>query len=187
MKTPHGVQRTKNSAVRDLAYVALSVALITVCAWISIPVGPVPFTLQTLAVCLVGGVLGWKRGLAAIAVYLLMGFVGIPVFAGFRAGIPALLGPTGGYLFGFLFAVLIPALFRLIPAERRRTRFALFFAAGILGMAVCYFFGTVWFVLMYRCTVGYALVLCVLPYILPDLAKLTVSAYLTVRLEKYIK
>ncbi len=175
------------SAAREIACIGLAVAVITVCAWTSLPVGPIPFTLQTLAVALVGALLGWKRGTVAVAVYLLMGLVGIPVFAGFKCGTAALFGPTGGYIFGFFFAALVPALFRLLPVKKFWVRTALFYFGNLLGLAVCYFFGTVWFVLMYRCSVGYALALCVTPYIIPDLVKLAVAALLAVRLEKYVR
>ena len=175
------------SAAREIAYIGLAVAVITVCAWISLPVGPIPFTLQTLSVALVGGLLGWKRGTAAVAVYILMGLVGIPVFAGFKSGVVALFGPTGGYIFGFLFAALLPALFKLLPVKKFWARTALFYLGNLLGLAVCYFFGTVWFVLMFDCTVGYALMLCVTPYILPDLVKLAVAAFLTARLERGLR
>lgn len=174
-------------AAREIAYLALSVALITVCAWISVPVGAIPVTLQTLAVAFLGGLLGARRSVIAVAVYLLMGLVGIPVFAGFRAGVPALAGATGGYLFGFVFLALLPALFKRIPVKGTAKRCALFYAANVLGLAVCYLFGTVWFVLIYQCEVGYALMLCVVPYLLPDAIKLAVAAFLSARLEKYIK
>ena len=85
---------------RDVAYVATGVALMTVCAWISIPVGDVPFTLQTFAVSVIGMLLGWKRGFASVAIYILAGLVGIPVFAGFRAGVQAIAGPHNGRLCG---------------------------------------------------------------------------------------
>ncbi len=186
MKTVTKKSVAKRSVARECAYIALAVSLITVCAWISIPVGPVPVTLQTLAVCLIGALFGLKRSLPAILVYIFMGLIGIPVFAGFKAGAAALFGPTGGYIFGFLFAALFPALAKLLPVRRSASRCMLFYAASVVGLAVCYLFGTVWFVLMYRCTVGYALALCVLPFILPDLAKLLVSALLAVRLERYL-
>lgn len=174
-------------AAREIAYIALGVALVTVCAWISVPVGSIPFTLQTLAVALLGALLGWKRSLAAIAVYILMGLIGIPVFAGFRAGTAALFGATGGYIFGFFFLALVPALFKLLPVKNKWARAGIFYGAMALGMAVCYFFGTVWFVLMYECSVGYALAMCVVPYLIPDLVKFVVATLLAVRLEKYIR
>ena len=82
---------------RDLARAALFAALIAICSWISIPTA-VPFTLQTFAVFLALGVLGGKLGTLSVAVYLLLGAVGLPVFAGFQGGLGALLGATGGYL-----------------------------------------------------------------------------------------
>ena len=181
------VVRARKSLAREIAYIGLAVALITVCAWISVPVFSVPFTLQTFAVALVGGLLGWKRALPAVFVYILMGLVGIPVFAGFKAGIPALFGATGGYIFGFLFLSLLPALAKLLPAKNAAARTVIFYCFNILGCAVLYFFGTLWLVLMTRCAVGYALGICVVPFIVPDAVKLAFSAIITVRLEKHIK
>lgn len=178
--------RRKSVAV-EISYVALAVALITVCAWISVPISAIPVTLQTFAVCFIGALLGWKRGCAAIFVYVLMGLIGIPVFAGFKAGAAALFGPTGGYIFGFFFLAVIPALFKQISVKNKWGRTAIFYSASIVGATIMYFFGTVWFVLMYQCTVGYAISLCVLPYILPDLVKLFIAAFLAVRLEKSIR
>ena len=180
-------ERRRKSPAREIAYVGVSVALITVCAWISVPVFTIPFTLQTFAVALVGGLLGWKRGTVAILIYILMGLVGIPVFTGFKAGVPALFGATGGYIFGFLFLSLLPALAKLIPAQSGASRTVVFYCFSILGCAVLYFFGTVWLILMTRCTVGYALGICVAPFIVPDAVKLAISAIVTVRLEKHIK
>lgn len=174
-------------AAREIAYIALAVSVITVCAWISIPVGPVPVTLQTLAVALVGALLGWKRGIAAIFAYIFMGLVGIPVFSAFRAGPAALFGTTGGYIFGFLFLALLPALAKKIPVRRPAARFLIFFSSMVAGEAMCYLFGTVWFVQMTGARVGYALAVCVLPFILPDLVKFLLAALLAVRLERNIK
>ena len=90
-------RKTKGLQTRDLAYVAVCAVLMAVCSWISIPAA-VPFTLQTFAVFCSLGFLGGKRGTAAILVYLLLGALGIPVFAGFSGGIGILFGTTGGYL-----------------------------------------------------------------------------------------
>lgn len=180
------------SKTRDLTYVALGVAVVTVCAWISIPVGDVPFTLQTLAVAAIGGILGWKKGLLTILIYILLGLIGVPVFAGFKSGVPALMGATGGYIFGFAFAVVISGLAKLIPVKNKFARIGVFFAANILGLMICYVFGTAWFITVYGKNVGSigvksALMLCVVPYIVPDLVKLFIAAVLSVRLGIYIK
>lgn len=175
----------ETSSAKNVAYLALSVALITVCAWITIPIGEIPFTLQTLAVALVGATLGWKRGVAAVLIYILMGLVGIPVFSGFGAT-AKLFGPTGGYLIGFVFLALLPALCRNLPVKKKFPRELLLFFAMILGDAVCYFFGTVWFMAIYQCSFGYALSMCVLPFILPDIIKFAAAAALAVKLEKIL-
>ena len=175
-----------HSAAKEIAYIALAVAVITACAWISIPVGIIPITLQTLAVALVGALLGWKRGTAAIFVYILMGLIGIPVFSG-ATGVVRLFGPTGGYIFGFLFLALIPGLAKLIPVKNSWGRIAVIYAGMVLGMAVCYAFGTGWYMILTKCTLKVAITTCVLPFIVPDLIKFVVSVLLTVRLEKYIK
>ena len=86
----------------DLVYIAMSVALITVCSWIQIP-ATIPFTLQTFAVFLTVSLLGGWRANVAVLVYILLGALGAPVFASFKGGIGALMGPTGGYIFGFMF------------------------------------------------------------------------------------
>ncbi len=180
------------SAAKEAAFIAVGVALITVCAWISLPIGEVPFTLQTFAVAAVGGLLGLKRGTAAVVVYVLMGLIGIPVFAGFRAGAAALFGATGGYILGFVFAALIPAAARHIPVKNRWLRCGMLYLAMLLGLAVCYFFGTAWFLTVYnrasanQMGVAAALMLCVIPYILPDLIKLALAAFLTVKIERYV-
>ena len=180
------------SKTKALTYVALGVAVVTVCAWISIPVGDVPFTLQTLAVAAIGGILGWKKGLLTILIYILLGLVGVPVFAGFKSGVPALMGATGGYIIGFAFAVVISGLAKLIPVKNKFARIGVFFAANILGLTICYVFGTAWFITVYGKNVGSigvksALMLCVVPYIVPDLVKLFIAAVLSVRLGIYMK
>ena len=133
----------------DMAYIALFAVLIAVCAWISIPT-TVPFTLQTFGIFLAVGVLGGKRGTLAVLVYLLLGAVGIPVFAGFSGGVGCLLGSTGGYLVGFLFTALVMwAMERLMGKKLWVLALSM-----LLGLVVCYAFGTVWFILVYARTTG---------------------------------
>ena len=171
-------------STRQLAYTAMGVALITVCSWLSIQLpSMVPVTLQTFAVCLVTALLGLRLGLWAVGAYILLAAVGVPVLSGFRGGVAALLGVTGGYVIGFLFTALIVGL----VTERTGRRFwpaALGMAAGIL---VCYAFGTAWFILVYTRTKGAigvlaALNLCVFPYLIPDAVKLALAAFLAGRL-----
>ena len=85
----------------DLAYMALMAAFISICAWISVPT-TVPFTMQTFAICVAGGLLGAKRGALTVFAYVLLGAIGLPVFSGMTGGIGQLFGTTGGYLIGFI-------------------------------------------------------------------------------------
>lgn len=162
--------------LRDMVRCAACAALMAVCAWLWVPLGEIAVTMQTFAVFFTLGILGGGKGTVACAAYLLLGAVGLPVFAGFQGGVGVLLGPTGGYLWGFLGAAL---LYRLL--ERRLPRFPLM----ILGMILCYFCGTVWFLTVYTQAGLWAVLLkCVVPYIIPDAVKLTLAWRLSRRLER---
>ena len=170
-----------------MTYVAAAVALLAVCSWISIPTA-VPFTMQTFGVFMVVGLLGGRLGTAAIAVYILAGAMGLPVFAGFAGGPGVIMGLTGGYIAGFLGSGLF-----MWTAERFWRRSTVkFTVAACAGLVICYAFGTLWFMTVYtRSTgaigLGAVLSMCVLPYIIPDILKICISAYLVRRLRPLIK
>ena len=171
----------------DLVYIALGAVLIAVCAWISIPTA-VPFTMQTFAVFFVLSAFGGKRGTLAIIVYVLLGTVGVPVFAHFTSGIGIILGNTGGYIVGFVFMGLV---YRLIVHFLGKKLWAEILAM-VIGLAVCYSFGTAWFMIVYAQSngaVGLATVLvwCVIPFIIPDLIKLGLALTLVRRLSPVLK
>ena len=174
-------------SVRDMAYIALFAVMMAVCSWISIPY-VVPFTLQTFAVFLAVGVLGGRRGTVAVLVYLLMGAVGLPVFTGFSGGIGHLLGSTGGYIVGFVFTALVMWGMEGIPGNRT----VVLTISMVLGLLVCYAFGTAWFLLVYARTTGpvgvwTAVGWCVAPYVVPDLVKLALALVLRRRLRGAIR
>lgn len=182
MSTPEEEKTTRRFDTWDLAIMGLGIALIAVCSWISIPM-TVPFTLQTFAVCLIAALLGPRRGLWTVLCYILLGAVGAPIFAGFKGGFGALLGVTGGYIVGFLFTALVVGL----AAARWGRKLGVLIPAMIVGILLCYAFGTAWFVLVYTKNsgpigVGTALGWCVLPYIPADAAKLLLASLLSVRL-----
>lgn len=172
---------------RDMAYIALFSVLLAVCSWISVPTA-VPFTMQTLGVFLAVVVLGGRRGTLAVAVYLLMGAVGIPVFSGFTGGLGRLLHVTGGYLVGFLLCALVMwALERLLG--RKTWALCLSMAAGLV---VCYLFGSLWYMAVYARTsgaVGFGAVLtwCVLPFLIPDAVKIALALLIGRRLSGLLK
>ena len=172
-------QKTKTY---DLVYISIFVVLIAICSWISIPL-TVPVTLQTFGVFMAVGLLGGKRGTLAVLVYILMGTLGIPVFSGFTGGIGIIAGTTGGYIVGFLFSALL--MWGMEKAFGRST--AVLALSMVLGLAVCYAFGTAWFVLMYAASTGpigvaSALWTCVIPFLLPDGVKLALALVLSRRL-----
>lgn len=174
-----------HKAILNLVYIALFAALIAVCSWISFPINLIPITLQTMAVCIAAGMLGWKRGICSIAVYLALGAVGLPVFAGFKGGIGSLTGATGGYLIGFLLTALIVGL----AVDLFGRRWFVLAISMVLGIAVCYAFGTVWFLVLMggKYTLGAALGMCVFPFIIPDLCKIAIATILCNRLYKIVK
>lgn len=122
----------RNEKVLKLVYIALFAALTAALSQVAIPTPWVPLTLQTFAAALCGYMLGWKGGLAALAVYLLLGAAGVPVFANFKAGAQALVGPTGGFLFGFL------PMAALCGLQIGRKRAVTGILLGLLGLLLCH-------------------------------------------------
>lgn len=171
----------------DMAYIGICVALMAVCSWISIPT-TVPFTLQTFAVFATVAILGMKRGTVAVIVYIILGAIGVPVFAGFSGGFGTLLGTTGGYIIGFIFTALITG--GIMKAFGKKIW--VMAVAMVLGLAACYAFGTVWFIYVYSSTksaVGFmaALSWCVIPFIIPDLCKIALAILLEKRVGRFVK
>lgn len=178
---------TNRNKTYDMVCIAIFAVLMAVCSWISIPT-TVPFTMQTFGMFLTVGVLGGKRGTLAILIFILLGAVGIPVFAGFTGGLGILLGTTGGYIIGFLFSGLVMwAMEKLIG--RKTWALAL---AMVSAMVVYFTFGTVWFMAVYAKTagsVGLGAVLgwCVVPFIIPDILKMILALMLSGRIGKIIE
>lgn len=172
----------KKLSTQKLSSCALFCALTAVFSQISLPLPftPVPVNLATLAVLMAGGLLGASGGGWSMAAYLLLGFAGLPVFSGFRGGAAALVGPTGGYLAGYLAAALVTGLL-LSPRETRLFPHAL--AMGI-GTIVCYIFGTAWFIILTHCGIPAALGMCVLPFLPGDALKIAAASLLCVRIKK---
>ncbi len=164
-----------DSRSRSVAFTAFSIAIITVSAWITVPIGPVPFTLQMFAVTFAILVLAPKQAIGAIAGYLALGAIGVPVFSGMRGGIGVLMGPTGGFLWGYLIgvslAVAVLALFR----RRGIDNFAVGMLCGIVFTAVAYVCG--WFQYMFVAGVGpfESFLVCVAPFVIVDVIKIAAA------------
>ena len=177
-----------NSKIKDIVFIGISAALIAVCSWISIPLPTVPITLQTMGVCLIAGLFGLKRGTLATAVYIALGALGVPVFSGFTGGVGIILGQTGGYIIGFIFTALIVGL----ASDKFKGRLLPLILSMVIGILVCYAFGTAWFAVVYAKSNEPASLLtilgwCIFPFLLPDAVKIAVAAVLANRLKKFVK
>ena len=208
--------RYSNTA--SLALCGLFAAITAVCSFISIPLGftPVPVNLATLAVFLAGGLLGKKYGTIALAVYTLLGAVGIPVFAGFRGGLSVLAGPTGGYIIGYIAAAFLVGLIiekglsarrqakaghaalEAVQAEEtagqapearasgKIREYVVCVIAMIAGLAVCYLLGTAWFIITTNTGVWASLLSCVIPFLPGDALKIAAATILVQKLRRYL-
>lgn len=182
------VKSVKKFKISDMVYIATGAVLIAICSWINIPTA-VPFTLQTFAVFFILMLLGGERGTVSILIYILLGGVGVPVFAGFKGGIGVLLGNTGGYIWGFIIIGLIYILFTRVF---RKKNIFIKITALVIGLAICYAFGTAWFMFIYirdSGAIGLLTVLgwCVFPFIIPDLIKMALAVFISKRIAPVLK
>lgn len=159
--------------------IALFTAFFAVSAFLFIPIGGVPITLQTLVLTLCGLLLGVRASLLSVFAYLLLGAIGVPVFAGFQGGFSVFVSPTGGFLVGFL-----PAVFFISLGKKLR----LTWLFTLLAHVVLYTVGTVWFVVFYDTSAGFitCLTTLVLPFLLPDAVKAVFAVWLSKKVEKHI-
>jgi len=167
--------------LRQNVFTALFAAALCVLAPLAVPVGFVPVTLATLGVYLAAGLLGPWRGTAAVGLYLLLGAVGAPVFAGFAGGVQQLVGLTGGYLWGYLLCALMAGL--LLQRSHRPVLVPVWLA---VGTAVLYAAGTGWYWWQTGGTPGAALAVCVMPFLPADVVKIAVATALILPLRERV-
>ncbi len=168
--------------LRGLIVTAIFAALLCVTAPLSIPAGVAPISLATFTIYVAAAVLGKKRAPAAVLVYILLGALGVPVFAGFRGGFQVVAGVTGGYIAGYLPCAFVTGLF----AERFGGK-RLWCAVGMaLGTLCCYALGTVWYSLAASVPFGAALAGCVLPYLPGDAVKIAAATVISALLRPVV-
>lgn len=163
--------------VRELqlvVYASLMAALIAVGSYLFIPIGPIPIVLQNLFVVLAGLLLGKRWALVSVGVFLLVGAIGIPVFAGGKGGIAHFLGPTGGYLIGYLFSAYLTGLI----SESMRGETTGDVVACLAGFLAVYLFGVPWLVLISGMTWGKAVAVGMLPFLIGDAGKVVAAVFL---------
>ena len=172
---PRGKQ-VRNTQTRSVAFCGLCVAIMAVSAWITVPLGPVPFTLQIFAMVFAILVLPPKEAVASIAIYLLMGAVGIPVFSSMRGGIGVIAGPTGGFLWGYLVGVLVVVAFlKLVERVGVERSARIDFAAAFLFLAVCYLTGWMQLATVAQMGLAAAFATAIAPFIIVDAIKIAAA------------
>lgn len=176
--SPETTKKSSVFTVKSIALIGVMAAVTCVLGPLSVPLPftPVPISLTNLAIYFTIYVVGMKRGTLSYLIYLLIGFVGVPVFSGFTGGPAKLLGPTGGYLVGFIFMAVICGFFVDRWPEKRLWHFL----GMVLGTAVCYLFGTVWLVFQSSAYESFyaALAAAVIPFLPGDFAKIVIAMLL---------
>ena len=171
---------SKNQKIYSMTATALMTAIICVLAPFSVPIGPVSLTLQNFVIGLAAVILGWKMATASCAIYLLLGMIGVPVFSRHLSGVDKIVGPTGGYLIGFLLFAAIGGFLINLAVKNWGLRDIKTWIASVvslaIGDAVLYVVGTIWFMYIQQVSLPVALGYCVFPFIGPDLIKFVLAA-----------
>ncbi len=171
----------KRLSVYDIAIISVFVAVIMVCSYVTVPLS-VPFTMQVFSVFLSIGLLGTKRSVACIVVYLLLGMAGVPVFSNFQGGAQVLFGQTGGFLIGFVFSAIISG----VLIRKLKGGFIAVFLSMFVGLLACYVCGILWLVIGFSFSLKAAIILTA-PLIAFDIIKIALAAVLSIRLRKYVR
>lgn len=176
----------KKTNVIKMVFVALMAAIMCVLAPLSISVGVIPISLGSFALYLIATLTDRKMGTLAVIVYVLLGLVGVPVFAGWTGGFAKLAGPTGGYIIGFIPCAYLAGL----VADKLEKHKWIFPVGMIAGTVVLYAFGTAWYMVQSGTALGAALMGCVVPFLAGDAIKVAAASAIVIpvrgRLKKWI-
>lgn len=164
----------KQMNTKEITIIGLMTAITCILGPLSIPIpfSVVPISFTNLAIYFSVFILGWKRGTISYFIYLLMGLVGVPVFSGFSAGPGKLVGPTGGYLIGFILLATISGLF----IEKFSGKIYMYVVGMVLGLAITYTLGTAWLAYQLGLTFEEGLFMGVIPYLPGDAMKIIAAA-----------
>lgn len=159
---------------KSMVICAVFSAILCIFCVLTVPIGAVPVSLATFAVMLTAIILGPKKSSISVIIYILLGSVGLPVFSGFRGGFQVLIGPTGGYIWSYIFmALLIGGV-----TEKCVNNKPIALVGCIFGTVICYIFGTVQFALVQNTSFISALSVCVLPFIPFDIIKAVLAVFI---------
>ncbi len=174
----------KTNSTKMLTLCGLLAAMTAVFSQIAFDIGPIPINLAMLSVFIAGGLLGAKYGAISQLVYVLLGAVGAPVFSHFTGGFGIISGPTGGYIIGYIFSALVTG---LIAKKLKLLKVAGLVIAMILGLVVCYAFGTAWYMFSTKNSLMVALTWCVFPFLIGDAIKIFVATMVVTVVKKSVK
>jgi biotin transport system substrate-specific component len=170
---PITVAERINTRVRDSILIATGALFVYLTSLMVVPHDPIPWTGQTFGVLMVGGALGLRRGLLAVALYVLLGYVGLPFFAESKSGVSVILGPSGGYLIGFIVAAAVVGRLAELGWDRR---FGGAIGMMLIGSAIIYAIGLPWLAVVRNLTPSATIAAGLTPFVLWDAIKLAVAA-----------
>lgn len=169
-------------STKNLVLCALFAALTAVFAQIAFDIGPIPINLALLSIFIAGGLLGPKYGTISIFVYVLLGSFGVPVFSHFSGGLGIVVGPTGGYIIGYILAAFLTG---IISCKVKGNSYIILPLAMIAGLVVCYIFGTAWYMAVSKADFAKAMKWCVLPFLPGDAIKIALATVIVNKLKKH--
>ncbi len=175
--------KKKGLSIRGMVYASVFGAVTAAGAFMMIPLPPVPITLQTLFLYLAAALMGGRLGALSQVIYLLLGIIGLPVFAGGKAGMGVLLGPTGGYLTGFVVGAYVTG--KLVEIKKGSGP-AWIVLAMVAGTVVIYLFGVLQLMMIARLSMDKAIAVGVLPFLIGDALKIAAAVFITVKLRDRI-
>ncbi len=173
-------------AIKSMVYASIFSALMCVGAYIHIPIGPVPIVLNNFFVLLAGLLLGPLWGFLSVLIYLLIGAVGFPVFAGGKSGLAHFAGPTGGYLVGFAIAAFVVGLISYSNYYMSR-RLVKDVVAVVLGSIVIYALGLLWLKWVTKVSFAKAFSIGCLPFLPGDAVKAIAAVFVAKKIRNYIE
>lgn len=173
----------KTNHIKKITEIALFVSVITICSWISIPL-IIPITLQTLIIFLVIHISDFKTSMISVIIYIILGLIGVPVFSFFKSGLASILGPTGGFIIGF-----IPlTFFSSLLTEKHKGNKIFCLLVYLFGLLLLYTIGSLWYYFVYsKDSISSILLICVIPFIIPDIIKIVLAIYIGSTFIKMIK
>ncbi len=170
----------KNSTSKKITFISLLSAILCVISPLSIPIGSIPISFTTLIIFLISAIVNYKIATLSTIIYILIGLVGLPVFANFQGGVSVIFGGSGGFILGYILCAFITS-FTVDKFKGSRLAYVL---AMLTSTLILYIIGTAWFMVITKTNIVSALLICVLPFILFDILKIIIATILYNPLKK---